>query len=235
MKTVGIMQPYFLPYIGYFQLMNAVDEFVVYDTIEFTRKGWIHRNRMLQNAKDDYFTLPIKKDSDYLNINKRYLAAAFADDKNRMLRKIEANYRKAPEFNSFYPVVMEIFCCDQENLFDFIYNSLSVIKRYLGISTPLLKSSELPAYIGDLKAQEKVLEICEDRKASRYINAIGGQSLYNKADFAAKCIELKFIESNPVIYKQFSNEFVSWLSILDVLMFNSVEQTQKYLNEFKLI
>ena len=85
---VGIMQPYFFPYIGYFQLMNAVDEFVVYDNIEFTKKGWINRNRILVNGKDAFITISLKKDSDYLDVRDRYLADSWSSDRVKMLNRM---------------------------------------------------------------------------------------------------------------------------------------------------
>ncbi len=81
---LAIMQPYFFPYIGYFQLINTVDEFVVYDNIEFTKKGWINRNRILVNGKDEYITLPIKKDSDFLHVKDRFLAETWSKDSAKM-------------------------------------------------------------------------------------------------------------------------------------------------------
>ena len=106
---LGIMQPYFFPYIGYFQLINSVDTFVIYDNIQFTKKGWIHRNRFLQNGKDTMFTLPIKKDSDYLDIDQRFLSENFGPECDKLLRKIEGAYKKAPYFNDVFPIVKSIF------------------------------------------------------------------------------------------------------------------------------
>jgi hypothetical protein len=235
MKTIGIMQPYFLPYIGYFQLINMVDEFVMYDNIEFTKKGWIHRNRMLLNQADEYFTLPLKKDSDYLYVNQRVLADNFQDYRAKLLRKIEQNYKKAPYFNIFYPYLKEILDCKEINLFDYVLNSVKVVNQYLGINTPIIVSSDLPKDITPLKSQEKVLEICKLLKADVYINSSGGVSLYQKDAFLANNINLKFFQTDNIVYKQFSNEFVSFLSILDVLMFNSKEEIQELLNSFHFI
>ena len=102
------MQPYFFPYIGYFQLMNAVDEFVVYDNIEFTKKGWINRNRILVNGKDFYITLPIKHDSDYLYIIDRLLADTWPIERKKMLNRIIESYRKAPNFNVVFSVIEKV-------------------------------------------------------------------------------------------------------------------------------
>ncbi len=114
---VAIMQPYFLPYIGYFQLINAVDKFVIYDNIEFTKKGWINRNRILVNGKDEFISLPITKASDFLHANQRYLASNFENEKNKILRKIKESYRKAPYFKITHThllkrfLIMKIIIC----------------------------------------------------------------------------------------------------------------------------
>src|SRR5690554_2832006 len=96
---IAIMQPYFLPYLGYWQLLNCVDTFVVYDDVEFTKKGWIHRNRYLSNGSDQMFSLPLKKDSDYLDVRDRYLADSWESEKIKLRRKIEGAYKKAPYFS----------------------------------------------------------------------------------------------------------------------------------------
>src|SRR5690606_18130129 len=120
---LAIMQPYFCPYIGYFQLMNAVDKFVVYDNIQYTKKGWINRNRILMNGKDQLFSLPVKKDSDYLNINQRFLSDDFDGEKKKLLNKFKGAYNKAPYFKEIFPLLQEIINDDSNNLFDYIYHS----------------------------------------------------------------------------------------------------------------
>ena len=97
-KKIAIMQPYFFPYIGYWQLMNAVDQFVLYDNIQYTKKGWITRNRFLRDGNAIYFSLPIKKDSDYLNICDRYLTDGFEKEASKILRQIKSAYKRAPHF-----------------------------------------------------------------------------------------------------------------------------------------
>lgn len=234
MKEIAIMQPYFLPYIGYFQLLNKVDEFVLYDNIEYTKKGWINRNRMLQNGKAEYFTLPLKKDSDFLNINQRFLAENSKLEIEKTLRKIKANYMKAPMFNSFFPIVEDIFLYNEKNLFSFILHSIKTMMEYIGVSTPIIISSKLSDNIEQLKNQEKVIQICKERNAISYINPIGGVELYNKPSFQENGIELNFMQANNIQYQQFKNEFVPFLSILDVGMFNEKEEIQIFLNEYTL-
>lgn len=226
---LGIMQPYFFPYIGYFQLMNAVDEFVIYDNIEFTKKGWINRNRILVNGKDDYITLPLKKDSDYLNIDERYLADSWEIDKNKMLNRIRESYRKAPCYADVFPIIENIILFEEKKLFDFILHSLQQVKEHLSIPCSITISSELDIDHA-LKGENKVITICKKCNADVYINPIGGQELYSKTNFLEQGIQLNFIKSQEVSYTQLKNNFVPWLSIIDVMMFNSKEQIKEMLN-----
>jgi hypothetical protein len=224
-----------MPYIGYFQLIHSVDEFIVYDNIQYTKKGWINRNRILTNERDRLFTLPIKKDSDYLNVVDRKLAESWKEDRKKLTNLIEASYNKAPYFYDAFPLVSQCLnWADHSNLFNFILNSLTLINNHLDIKTNVVISSAVDIN-HNLKSQDKVLALCKARTATHYINAIGGTSLYDKKTFIQNNIELNFIKSNPITYKQSNNKFVPWLSIIDVLMFNSKQQIQQYLNEYTLL
>jgi len=228
---IAIMQPYFFPYIGYFQLINAVDEFVVYDDIKYTKKGWINRNRILVDGKDSYITLPLKMDSDYLDIRDRYLAKTWVAERNKMLNRIIGAYGKAPYFTAVYPPVKKSILFEDDNLFNFILNSLLMVSEYLEIQTPFVVSSTI-SVDRELKSGKKVVEICNAREADAYINPIGGVELYNKDNFKSKGVELYFLKTNDFKYKQFNNEFIPFLSIIDVMMFNSKEEIKEYLTSY---
>lgn len=228
------MQPYFFPYIGYFQLMNAVDEFVVYDNIEFTKKGWINRNRILVNGKDLYISVSVKKDSDFLDIMERYLAENWPFERKKILNRISEAYRRAPFFKVAYPLVEKCILHDDFNLFGFIYNSICKIREYLSIPTILVISSSLQID-HRLKSEQKVLAICKYQKAKAYINSIGGLGLYSKDNFKRNGIDLQFLQSNEISYSQYGDTFVPWLSIIDVMMFNSQEQIKELLGKITLI
>lgn len=226
------MQPYLFPYIGYWQLINAVDVFVIYDNIQYTKKGWFNRNRFLQNGKDVLFSIPLKKDSDYLNVNERFISPEF--NKKKLIAQFRNAYAKAPCLKEVMPLLEKIINFDDENLFKCIYNSVVKICEYLEIDTKILISSELKID-HDLKAEKKVLALCKLLGATTYINAIGGIELYDKDEFKSEDVELNFIKSKAVEYKQFKNEFVPWLSIVDVLMFNEKEEVKKMLKKVDLI
>jgi hypothetical protein len=230
---LAIMQPYFFPYIGYFQLIHAVDKFVVYDNIKYTKKGWINRNRILRNGEDFTFSLPIKAASDSLDICDRTLSTEF--DRNKLVNQIQGAYRRAPFFSNAFPVIEQAIRFQDSNLYSYIFNSITKICDYLGIKTEFIVSSKMKID-HDLKAETKVLALCEEAGASVYINAVGGVDLYSRETFNARDIDLKFIKSKPFEYPQFGAEFMPWLSIIDVIMFNSAESIQaKILNEYELI
>ena len=228
------MQPYLFPYIGYFQLINSVDEFVIYDNIQYTKKGWINRNRILVDNKYQLFTIPLQKDSDYLNIIDRKIAGSWVEDRKKLVNVLKSSYNKAPYFKEVFELVQECLLCDKNNLFEFILNSLNKINLYLEINTPIILSSTINID-HNLKSQNKVLSICEAQKATTYVNAIGGTELYNKEIFKLKNINLNFIKSEKIEYNQFNGNFISWLSIIDVMMFNSKDKIKEYLNSYTLI
>lgn len=230
----AIMQPYIFPYIGYFQLISSADKFIVYDNIQFTKKGWINRNRILINGKDEYISFPLKKDSDYLNIDQRFVSDDFATESVKMLRKIEAAYRKAPQFEETFSIIRSIILRNEKNLFRYIYHSLKEISLYLEIKTEFIVSSSLNID-HNFRAEEKVIALCKAVGATEYINPIGGTGLYAKGNFIKNGMSLGFIKSEPITYNQFNNEFVSWLSIIDVLMFNPKKNVQEYLNAYTII
>ncbi|GAB2909369.1 WbqC family protein [Paralcaligenes ginsengisoli] len=221
---LAIMQPYFLPYIGYFQLIAAVDLFIVYDNIKYTKKGWINRNRMLQNGKEALFSLPLKSGSDYLDVRDRELSADF--NREKLLKQIAEAYRRAPCFSQAFPLIERIVRHEDNNLFKFIHHSITRVCDYLGIATTIKVSSEMAIDHG-LKSQDKVFALCAAAGADSYTNAIGGVDLYSKDAFRARGFELNFIRSKPFDYSQYDNEFIPWLSIMDVMMFNRAEAVRE--------
>ncbi len=225
---LAIMQPYFLPYIGYFQLIASVDQFIVYDNIKYTKKGWINRNRMLQNGSDVMFSLPLKKDSDSFEVVQRELVPDF--NRGKLLNQFSGAYRKAPYFEQTMPLIELIVRFEDNNLFAYLHHSINQTCKYLGITTEVRVSSTIDIdHI--LQSQEKVLALCQATNTKTYVNAIGGMELYSKEIFQDKGIELKFIKSKPFEYKQFDKPFVPWLSILDVLMFNPPDAVKNCVNQ----
>lgn len=226
MKRLAIMQPYFFPYIGYFQLIRAVDRFVIYDNIQYTKKGWINRNRFLLDGADQLFSVPLKNAAEGLNVVDRQIADDFRKDK--LLNRLREAYRHAPYFERVFPIVENSVRQQETNLFKYIYRSLRDTCDYLEIETEFVIASSVPVAPA-LTGKEKVIGLCQDLGAEIYINPIGGQDLYAREDFRACGIELQFLKSKPYSYPQFNREFVPWLSIIDVMMFNRVGDIKNYL------
>lgn len=242
--TLAIMQPYFLPYIGYMQLLNAVDTFVFYDDVAFINRGWVNRNRMLVGGKELLFTIPLKEASQ----NKAIRDIALANDpkwRGKLLRTIEQSYRKAPLFAEVMPMTERIinFGADGQadvsrsdvSVADYIFHSFTELTTYLGITTRLVASSTIYQN-SHLKAQDRIIDICRQEGADRYINPIGGTELYSQPGFDQIGCELAFMQARRVTYpQQGATEFVPWLSILDVLMNNTADAIRPMLNDFDLI
>lgn len=226
---VAIMQPYFFPYIGYFQLINAVDEFVVYDDVNFIKQGWITRNSILVDKKKQNFILQVEGASSFKEIKEITLGK----NKKKLIKTIEQEYKKAPFFHLIFPIIKEILLSDESNLSKFLIFSLQKIASYLQIETVFRISSEIDKN-NLLKGQEKVIAICKKLNATNYINAIGGQELYNKEIFNINEITLSFIRTEPIHYTQFDDKFIPWLSIIDVMMFNSIKEIKNMLNKYEL-
>ena len=226
MKKLAIMQPYFFPYIGYFQLIQSVNQFIIYDNIQYTKKGWINRNRFLQNGKDELFTLPLKNNSDFLTVKDREIAADFNRDK--FLNRLREAYKGAPYYDRVYPLVENIVRRDENNLFNYIFHSIRETCEYLKIDTEILISSCLQID-HSLQGKDKVIALCKYVDADVYINTIGGQKMYLPEEFSQHGIKLEFLKTKNLEYPQFNNMFVPWLSIVDVMMFNSVDDISDYL------
>ena len=234
MSSIAIMQPYLFPYIGYFQLLNSVDLFVLYDDVQYIKGGWINRNKIFDKNGDSYLTFPVKKDSTYLNINQRYFSIMTEPEKNKILRRIEATYRDAPYFDVVSSIIERFLSHENKNVAEAIYFSLETIQQYLGLAFNCVFSSQLPESQGP-KGLERVLRICKILDANVYINSPGGQSLYSKEEFQDHGISLHFIKPGPISYKQSTPEFVPNLSMIDVLAFNSIEETRQLIKQYSLI
>lgn len=228
--TLAIMQPYLFPYIGYWQLVNAVDVFVIYDDVNFMKQSYINRNSILSHNQSQTFTLELLKASPNKLINEIEMGT----NKVKLLKTIKQNYIKAPYFDTVFSMIEEILNNEETNLVKFIGYSIKKISHYLDIDTKCIYSSDMDKN-NNLKAQEKVLDICKRLEAKNYVNAIGGQELYDKEKFQEKDIKLSFLETELVEYKQFKKEFIPYLSIIDIMMFNSKDEIKIMLTRYKLI
>lgn len=225
------MQPYFMPYIGYWQLMKAVDKYVVYDDVNYIKGGWINRNHILLHGEKKLFTITLEKASPYKHINE----IVIGDDFVKFIRMLQMNYAKAPYYSDVMNLMTEIISFPNKQLALFIANSFSMILSYLHIdNTKIIISSDLNKN-NSLTNKDKVIHICKLLRADTYINAIGGKELYDKNEFEQNGIALKFLQPEITQYRQLGNDFIPNLSIIDVLMFNSVEEVNVMLDNYMLV
>ena len=228
---LGIMQPYFFPYIGYFQLVKAVDKFIFYDDVHYIKNGWINRNRILLNGRSHYITVHQKGASPNKMINE----VEIIDNRDKLGKTIISAYGKAPYFSKVWPLVDDILKFETSKISKLAEYSIVQICKYLGIDTTFEVSSKKYSLTANLKLEKRIIAICNINKASDYINPIGGVGLYNKKTFLQEGINLYFLKTDPIIYKQFNNPFVENLSIIDVIMFNTNKRLRKILDCYKLL
>lgn len=230
---VGIMQPYFFPYIGYWQLMNLVDKYVIYDDVNYINRGWINRNRILSNGTVKYFNLPLFGASQNKLINEIKVNNESKEIK-RNLCILHDSYRKAPYYDEVFELLRIAL---KENtsttLADYLFHTFKVVCAYLDIKTELIMSSSFEKK-NALKGEARIIDICKRLDATDYYNAIGGKALYYPIEFINNNINLHFLKCNDIRYKQFGNSFCDNLSIIDVLMFNRRDDVIRMLNDYTI-
>lgn len=219
--TLAIMQPYFVPYPGYFQLMAAVDKFVVFDDVAFITRGWINRNQILLNGREHRFTLPLQRASQNRLLNE----IEFLADKpwrESLLKTFRQAYRRAPFFDGVFPLLQQIVGCEEQNLAAYLLNSLRLIKEHLGLQAELVPSSTVYGN-AELKGEARILDICRQEKARNYLNAPGGRELYDAGEFARRGIELSFLTLDS-LGGEYWDEESARLSIVHALMFHPADE-----------
>ncbi len=225
------MQPYFFPYLGYWQLINAVDRYVVYDDVTYIKGGWISKNYYLLNGKAQMMILPLDNPSSFRIINDIDITSN-EKARQKVIRSIDAAYRKAPNYGVIMPVV-ENLILESNKIADLNLYTITWICKYLDIDTEIILSSDMDKDCS-LTGQDKVIAINKALGSDMYINSAGGKNIYSERIFEENGIELRFLELDNVSYRQYDNDFVPNLSMIDVLMFNSPEETKKLLSQYTL-
>ena len=233
MKRIAIMQPYLFPYLGYYQLVQASDEFVFYDDVNFIKKGWINRNNLLVNGSATRFTVALVNMSQNRRINDVKIDPNFRFDS--LLKTITLSYKKAPFFNETYSLIEKVFSVEKLNIAELAQASITVISEYLGLPTRFYVASASFGDTDTLDRADRLISITKRLNGSDYVNAIGGQTLYTKEYFAMNNVRLHFLETLQYSYIQFGKDFVPHLSMIDVLMFNSIEGTHRLLNTYRFV
>jgi len=234
--TLGINQPYFLPYLGIFSLINLVDEFILFDTVQFIRHGWIERNRILKPGFGwQYISVPLIKAKRETIIKDMLINNEIAWQ-DKLISQLVHYKKKAP----FYNIVIDLLSLAIYNTFESIVDIdnklLQDICKYLEIDTPISIFSEMNLNIKNAKAPDEwALNICLSYGADHYINQPGGREYFNKEKYENSGIKLNFIQMKDIVYSQKRDYFEPWLSIIDVMMFNDVPTIKNYLNQYELI
>lgn len=226
------MQPYLFPYLGYFQLIHAVDKFVVYDDVSFIKQGWINRNNLLLNGRAHMFSVPIAHMSSYSLISETQIAK---NDlwKSKFLKTLRQAYERAPYFQSCFEIIQRVIQSAENSIAALAVNGIKEVCDYCSIKTAIRETS-VDYRNAQLKSQSRVIDICVKEQATEYVNLSGGVSIYTKEAFDEHHIQLRFIRMKNVEYAQFGNGFIPSLSIIDVMMFNSKEQITELLKQFEL-
>ncbi|HUX29266.1 MAG TPA: WbqC family protein [Thiobacillus sp.] len=233
MAKLAIMQPYFFPYMGYWQLIQAVDRFVIYDDVNYIKGGWINRNRIPINGEPAYITAPLQQPSPFRRICDISLLPSVSW-RDKLVKMVELTYRNAPCFPEVFPVIETLLRHDTDNLSGYLAHQLQTLASFMGIRTEFVMSSR--GYHNDqLTGQERVLDICKREGAHIYINAQGGRTLYEYEAFHRAGIDLTFIIMQPLSYTQRTAKFVPNLSIIDALMSLGPVEIRPYLGAFDLI
>lgn len=230
---IGVMQPYIFPYIGYFQLINLVDKFVFYDDVNFKKRSWINRNKILINNKGFLFTIPLSQSSQNISINKICISHNY-NWKRKFLLSLEKSYHRAPFFKEIFSIVQQVFSKEKKMISEMCIESVTSVLAYLDIQTLIIKSSSIYQN-KHMKGQDRIIDICKKENSDIYYNLIGGLKLYDREKFFSNGISLKFIRAHKSNYKQFTDVHTPNLSILDILMFNSKEQIKTMLDSYNII
>ncbi len=230
---IAIMQPYLFPYISYFQLMEAVDRFVIYDDVNYIKRGWINRNSILINGLPSMFTVPLVKASQNKLINQIQINHS-SGWQSKFLKTLSFAYKKAPYYSRVFPVIEEIVNYDTNILVEFTHHSIIRICGYLKIDCEIIISSDL-IIDTSFHGQNRILKICKEQNANHYVNPIGGIEIYDRSYFKGNNITLSFLQSEEISYKQYDDVLVPKLSVIDVLMFNSKDDTNLLLKKYCLM
>ena len=218
MKTVAIMQATYLPWVGYFGMMDAVDEFVLLDSVQFSRRSWQQRNRIKSPTGEVMLTVPVVRKGRRDQLIREVLLSPSGESLMSHLRSIQRCYRRAPYFEKYYAEISSLYSRSWTHLSQLNEALIRALRQWLGISTALLRSSDLPV-CG--KQAHLMLAICRACRATVYFAAEGSREYLTASGcFSGTEVELRYFEYKPVLYKQLYGEFIPYLSALD-LLFNA--------------
>ena len=229
--TLSANQPYFFPYLPYWQLIDCADLFLLSDDYAYMKQSWIPRNRIQVGGRVQYYRVEVRDRSCHRLIGDMELMPVEVAGK---LRTLEMAYHRAPHFADGYALCERVFACKSLNLCEFLVNSIREVCDYLYIDTPMDFTSEVPGNSA-LRKEERIYHFCRHFGADRYVNAIGGQEMYHFDEFRKRGIRLEFIRSEIPPYRQFGDTFIPGLSVIDAIMFVPREQLRDLLDKRSFI
>jgi len=233
-KTIGVMQPYLFPYLGYFQLIAHCDVFVWLDDAQYIKRGWMNRNRILLGGEAHDFVFSVRKGEQKLPINERWYTDQFPSEAEDFLKTLQLGYRRAPYCESVRELLRRVLTSRERNVAAFNCMSLETMCACMGIAPVFTRSSLLPE-TASLRGEERIIAIVKALEGDRYLNAIGGMSLYSPDRFARSGLMLNFLKSGEGKYAQLGAPFVARLSIIDALMFADARELERLLGDCDLI
>lgn len=228
MKTCAVMQPYLFPYIGYYQLVNLADVFVVYDDVNFIKRGYINRNSILMNGQIKRFSMSVHGASQNILIKDLNYCSP-----GNILKTIQQNYVNAPYYEEVIDFISNVFTSENRSIARLNKLSISKVFDYLGMKKKIVFASELD-YDRTSERAARLIALTKIYGCEHYINSPGGKELYQKEYFDYHGIKLSFIETRITPYKQLTKEFVPYLSMIDILMNCSKNEITKMLSNYEL-
>lgn len=232
---LGIMQPYFFPYIGYISLIKNVDKFILLDDVQFIRHGWIERNRILKPTGGwQYISVPLEKHGQKIAI-KDIKINNFQQWKSKIISQL-TYYKKAPYYRKVMSLVEGLFDKEYSNITELDKAAIEQVLIYLEINTPIEIFRNMKVEIEDaMSADEWALNICRRIDGvNEYWNPKGGKSFFDTEKYKRNGIKLRFQEVEIKEYPQLGSEFEPGLSILDVMMFNDPKEINKMLDRYQI-
>lgn len=232
-QRLSVMQPYVFPYIGYFHLIEASTEIIFYDDVNYIKGGWINRNRILLGGQDLMVTVPLKDASSF-----RTIAETMTNMKPtfrvKLAKQLAAAYAKAPFYEAVSQMVLNVFDRENGSVADLAIDSILAVYSYLGLPIKWSKSSQEWPETKSMQRADRLIFMTQQLGYSSYVNPLGGSELYQKEYFSERGVSLSFVQSEQLSYKQFDNQFVPWLSIIDVLMFNDVATVRQWFSKYRI-
>jgi hypothetical protein len=233
---LAIMQPYFMPYIGYFSLIKHTDRFVVFDTVQYINKGWINRNRIISESPKGftYMTVPVKKLS-----RKMFIKDTLIDLSQKWKKKIRGQLayykKKAPFYFQIKNLMEDILMKEYQTITELNVEALSIVCKFLDMPFKYTIFSQDRMGINSVNAPDEwALEICKKMGATTYVNPPGGKSFFNKDKYEFEGVDLNYLIMKLIPYKSVNGAYIPGLSIVDVLMFNDIDQVHMMMDSFEL-